>query len=137
MLRLGLKCDIYAGERNFYKLNNKIDMEKVLLSKKLWKNAAAFIVAEILDDGEVQFSVRGKFYEGGPVFPGPVEFLCKENVSETLKEEMNCICWNHPVSEELALAIEKLWKLVPLKSNWFPKDIAKISECPRVCLRSN
>ena len=94
-------------------------MEEILLARKNWSNAAAF-VAMNPETGEVH--VYGKFYEedgwrrrgfGGPT----TEVL--DTVPAHLLEEAKKMGWNTPRSQALAAFCEKVFAKAKEVEPWF------------------
>lgn len=98
-------------------------MEDILLARKVWSNAAAF-VAMNPTTGEVH--VYGKFYEtdgwrhrgfGGP----STEVL--GTVPEDLLEEARTMSWASPRSQELAIFCQKIFAKAKEVEPWFRYDV--------------
>jgi GNAT superfamily N-acetyltransferase len=94
-------------------------MEEILLARKNWSNAAAF-VAMNPENGNV--FVYGKFYvEEGyrrRGYGGPITEVLDTVPAHLLKEAKN-MSWNTPRSQELAIFSERVFTKAKETEPWF------------------
>lgn len=94
-------------------------MEEILLARKDWSNAAAF-VAMNPTTGEVH--VYGKFYEDDGwrhrSFGGPTTEIL-DTVPSNLLEEAKKMSWNTPRSQALAVFCEGIFQKAKEVEPWF------------------
>ena len=97
-------------------------MEKLLIAKKNWSNASAFIE---VDPQSRVVAIYGKFYEDDGWrrrgYPGPyvqMDMLLDENLIEEVELRGSCACTSQ-MSDELQAFIDKVWDEARKKEPWF------------------
>ena len=95
-------------------------MAKILIARKQWKNAAAFIE---VDDTTGMVSVYGKIYEDDGIsrrgYPGPETKVLTTMPVSLLQEANTYPSFAAPKSPEMEDFLGEVWKKAKEENSWF------------------
>lgn len=95
-------------------------MATMLIARKQWKNAVAFIE---VDENSGETWVYGKFYEDDSIrrrgYPGPQTPVLAVMPEELLQEASSLSSYFAPKSQDLTEFIERIWLQAKNTESWF------------------